>query len=92
MDDSRFQNSVDDAFDEPLDESLDGLDEAGDSTSPEARAEATDRRLYRALGMYIVLGALAYWRLDGELLWFILFLFAVLAIKTYLVVVQQRMD
>ncbi len=68
------------------------MDEPLDEAEETISAESTDRRLYRALAMYIVLGALAYWRLDGELLWFILFLLAVLAIKTYLVVVQRRMD
>lgn len=53
---------------------------------------STNRRFYRAMGMYAVLGILAFWRLDGELMWFILFLLAVLAFKTYLVVLQQRMD
>ena len=88
MDDSgareEFDERLDDLLDEPGSESVD-LDET-------ASRETTNRRLYRALGMYIVLGLLAYWRLDSELLWFILILLAVLAIKTYLVVVQQRMD
>lgn len=89
MDDSRTREKLDQRLDEQLDESLQNPGEEAEQT---VSSEALDRRLYRALALYIVLGALAYWRLDGELLWFILFLFAVLAIKTYLVVVQRKLD
>lgn len=59
--------------------------------APETPA-TTDRRFIIAMTLYVVLGILAYFLLQDEALYAVLFCLVVLALKTYLVVLKARQD
>jgi len=51
-----------------------------------------DRKFLIALGAYAGLALVAFWLLDGELLWLTWLVLAVLAVKSWLVVLKRRLD
>lgn len=50
------------------------------------------RRFYLTMAIYLVLGVLAWFTFEDELLLAVLFFLLVLGIKTYIVVLQRRLD